>query len=74
MNPKTVCQICGRVISLRKPLNNNKYHYRHKCPHGFWCPSGHRLHGYHANNPKVGVGGCRECWERVHVVYTAKSQ
>jgi len=55
------CHCCGRVIAMRFAVGNNKAHARHKCPHGEWCISGHRLEGKHANAPK-----CNKCRDVVY--------
>jgi hypothetical protein len=53
------CPLCGRAVKrFRNGTTppHGKRRYRHKCPHGTWCVSGHRLNGQHANHPL-----CAEC-------------
>lgn len=53
---KRKCHCCKKEVT-QMYRNNPKRNYRHKCPHGEWCVSGHPLAGIHANWPI-----CIECY------------
>lgn len=42
------CGLCFRADVFRRPRHGKKS-FRHKCPHGEWCPRGDKLQGAHTN-------------------------
>ena len=52
---KRNCGMCGRWIATDLRKHSGKGMFRHKCPHGKWCPRGERLTAGD-NEPR-----CKEC-------------
>lgn len=58
--PKS-CSCCGKATHRYGMAG--KRTQRHKCPHGNWCVSGHRLQGAHVNpGNDAHRRACPECW------------
>lgn len=57
------CGLCGRPDVSRRPRHGKKS-FRHKCPHGAWCPRGDKLQGAHTN-----MTNCAPCaaWNRATI-------
>jgi hypothetical protein len=68
MEAESLCDWCTRPTTQRP--HHSRTTYRHKCPHGHWCPRSDKFMAHEDHYPMNGP--CDECrrayWQRDHVL------